>query len=195
MSLDNVKTTVLEEAKKRAGKLLEDAKAEAERILSDAKAADERARAEAVREVKLRLDRDSARELERCQHDNRLHVLAAKNHAMEEVFKKVSGRLRGMGETERVEMVGKWLAELPADVGGVLKVKPEMVAAYTANLDKLNQSRTGKGRFTAVEGDPKVLSGAVLESDAYHIDCSFHRRIHELRETAAGDLAKVLFGK
>ncbi len=195
MSLDNVKTTVLEEAKKRAGKLLADATAEAERILSEGKAADERARAEALREVKLRLDRDTVRELERCQHDNRLQVLAAKNHAIEEVFKKVSGRLRDLGEPERVAMVGKWLAELPPDVGGVLRVKPDMVAAFQADLDKLNQSRSGKGRFTGVEADPKVLSGAVLEADAYHVDCSFHRRIHELRETAAGELAKVLFGK
>lgn len=195
MSLDNVKTTVLEEAKKSAGKLLADAKAEAERILSEAKAGDERARAEAVREAKLRLDRDTARELERCQHDNRLQILNAKNHAIEEVFKKVAHRVFSLSDADRVDMVGAWLGKLPADVGGVLKVKPDMVAAFTANLDKLNQSRSGKGRFTGVEGDPKVLSGAVLEADAYHVDCTFHRRLHELRETAAGELAKVLFGK
>lgn len=194
MSLDRVKTKVLEEAQARAAKLMENASATAERILAEGRAADERNGAEVVRDAKLRLDRETLRELERIQYDNRLAILSAKNKAIDEVFKLVREKLAGMSESELIGMVEKWLGALPSDIGGVLKVNPRDVAKFSSNLDDLNRGRYGGGRFTEVVGDAKVANGAVVVGPDYNIDCTIDRRLNELRETSSGDLARVLFG-
>ncbi len=194
MSLDKVKTTVLEEAKARAAKKLEEATKEAERQLAEGKAADERAAADAARDARLRLERETTRELERIQHENRLQILAAKNKAIDEVFRRVKDKLAAMGGDEYLSLVGSWLDALPADVGGVLKVNPKDEATFSAGLDRLNRNRSGAGRFTGVAADAKVTAGAVVDGPDYNIDCTIGRRLDELRETSAGDLARVLFG-
>lgn len=194
MSLDRVKTTVLEEAKAKAAITLDTASKTAERILADGRATDERIAADVIRDTKARLEKDTNRELERLQHDNRLQILSAKNKAIDEVFKRVSARLSGMNDGEYIAMIGKWLDALPADVGGVLRVNPRDEAKFKAGLDTLNRNRGGNGRFTQIMTDAKVPSGAVVDGPDYNIDCTIDRRLGELRETSAGDLARVLFG-
>ena len=194
MSLDKVKATVLEEAKSRAEKKIEEAKATVEHMLAEGRTADERNASEVVRDAKLRLERETVRELERIQHDNRLQILAAKNTAIDEVFTRVEARISVLSDTDYVAMVGAWLDALPADVGGVLRVNPKDEAKFTDGLDVLNRNRRGGGMFTKVVTDPKVANGAIVDGPDYTIDCTVDRRLNELRESSAGDLARVLFG-
>lgn len=193
MSLESVKAKVLEEAKTRAEAELNKARAEAERILAEGRAADERIGAEATRDAKLRLERETVRELERLDHDNRLQILHAKNHAIDQVFKRVLEKLEGMSDSEYLGLVGKWLAALPANAGGVLRVHPRDEAKFTAGLTELNASRSGDGEFTSVKADPSVQYGAIVDGPDYSIDCTVNKRLTELREISAGDLARVLF--
>ena len=194
MSLDKVKTRVLEEAGARADKMLADATVAAERLLAEGKAANERSGAEATRDATLRMERETTRELERIQHDNRLQILSAKNKAIDEVFKRVKDKLASLSDSDYLDMVGGWLGGLPAEVGGVLRVNPGDVSKFKTGLDTLNRGRSGSGKFTEVAADPKVPNGAVVDGPDYNIDCTIDRRLNELRETAAGDLARVLFG-
>lgn len=193
MSLERVKETVIDAAKAKAGALLADAGKEAERVIAEGKALAERKAAETVRDAKLRFERETNRELERLQYENRLAVLASKNEAIAEVFKRVKDALAAMSDDDYVGMVGKWLAALPAEVGGALRVNPKDVEKFSARLADLNKGRKGSGKFAKVEGDPKVSSGAVVDGPDFTVDCTVERRLEELRETAVGDLAKALF--
>lgn len=194
MSLDNVKTKVLEEASARADKLLSDATVQAECILTEGREASDRAGQEATRDARLRLEREQIRELERIQHDNRLQILSAKNKAIDEVFKRVREKLATLSDSDYVSMVGKWLLALPNNVGGTLRVNPKDESKFVAGLDNINRNRYGDGRFTKVVADSKVANGAVVDGPDYSIDCTIERRLGELREGSAGDLARVLFG-
>lgn len=194
MSVESVKTKVLEEAGARAAAGMTEAKAETERILSEGKAADERVGTEMIRDAKLRLERETNRELERIQHDNRLQILSAKNKAIDEVFRRVGQKLAEMSGDDYMELVGSWLDKLPAGVGGTLRVNPRDVDKFTARLSGLNRTRSGDGVFTSVIADPKVANGAVVDGPDYNIDCTIARRLIELRESSAGELARVLFG-
>lgn len=194
MSLENVKTRVLEEAKAKAEKLLEEATAQAKRILDDGKAADDRAGQDLLRDARLRLERETVREIERIQHDNRLQILSAKNKAIDEVFRRVQEKTAALSDDGLLGLVGKWLAALPADVGGTLRVNPKDEARFAAGLERLNAGRYGDGRFTAVVADAKVPSGALVDGRDYSIDCTLDRRLGELREGSAGELARTLFG-
>ena len=193
MSLERVKNTVIDAARAKAGALLADAEKESGRLVSEGVAANERRAADAVRDAKLRFERETNRELERLQYENRLAVLAAKNTAIAEVFKRVKDALSAMSDDEYVGMVGKWLSALPAEAGGSLRVNPKDADKFSARLSELNKGRKGQGKFDKIEADPRVASGAVVEGDDFAVDCTVERRIEELRETAVGDLAKVLF--
>ncbi len=194
MSLERVKNTVVDAAKAKAEAIVADARKQAESLVSDSKAAADRKSAEVIRDAKLRLERETNRELERIQYENRLEMLSAKNKAVDEVFKRVGAALEKMTDDEYVGMVGKWLAELPDSVGGTLRVNPRDEAKFSSRLGELNKGRNGTGKFEKVEGDAKIASGAVVNGPDYDIDCTFGRRILELRESVVGDLAKILFG-
>lgn len=194
MSLESVKTRVLEEAKAKAAAKLDEVKAEVERILTEGRAADERVGAETTRDAKLRLERETNRELERIQHDNRLQILSAKNKALDEVFRRVHHKLAGISDDEYMTLIGSWLDKLPANVGGELRVNPRDVEKFNANLATLNRGRSGDGVFTGVTGDHKVPNGAVIDGPDYTIDCTISRKLIELRDSSAGELARVLFG-
>ncbi|MCL2001754.1 MAG: V-type ATP synthase subunit E, partial [Planctomycetes bacterium] len=184
----------LDEAKARAEKRLDAAKVEIERLLAESRAADQRVGNEAVRDAKLRLERETARELERIQHENRLQILSAKNQAIDEVFKRVDAKIAQLDDAAYLDMVGRWLSALPPDIGGVLRVNPKDEAKFISGLGSLNQNRGGAGTFTKVETDPKVANGAIVDGPDYNVDCTIDRRLNELRESSAGDLARVLFG-
>lgn len=194
MSLENVKAKVLEEAKSRAEAELEKARAEAERILEEGKNADERTGADAIRDAKLRLERETVRELERLDHDNRLQILHAKNHVIDKVFKRVMEKLKNLSDSEALELLGKWLDALPKNAGGILRVNPRRFDALSSGLAQLNRNRTGDGVFTEVKADPSVHYGVVVDGPDYTIDCTVNRRMNELRETSIGELARILFG-
>lgn len=194
MSLDKVKATVLDEAKARAQKMLDEAKVKVECMLADSRTAEERRAAELVHETRLRVERETVRELEGIRYDSRLQILAAKNEAIDEVFKRSRDRIAGMADADYLDMIGKWLAALPADVGGVLKVNPKDEGKFASGLEGLNRGRSGSGVFTGVQADAKVANGVVVEGADYSVDCTVERRLGELRESLAGDLARVLFG-
>jgi V/A-type H+-transporting ATPase subunit E len=194
MSLESVKTKVLEEARAVAARKLTEVEAEAERILADGRAADERSGAEAIREARLRLERETTRELERRGHDNRLQILSSKNKAVDEVFQRVRDKIAAMPDNDYLELVGSWLGALPPDAGGVLRVNPRDEAMFNAGLIALNRNRAGKGQFTGVVADPAVNSGAIVDGPDFNVDCTMERRLEELRESAVGELARVLFG-
>ena len=194
MSLDRVRTTVLDGAKAEAEKIVAAARLAAEKVAADAKTTAATARSDAVREAKTRLERDTGRELERIQHENRLHVLEAKNGIIDAVFAKVVKELAAMPDDDFVGMVGKWLKSLPPEAGGVLRVNPKDEARFAARLDSLNSGRKGAGKFAKVVADPKVPSGAIVEGADFSVDCTVELKLAELRETAAGDLARILFG-
>lgn len=194
MSLESVRAKVLEEAKSRAEETLNKARTEAEGILAEGKAVDERNGAEATRDARLRLERETVRELERLDHDNRLQILHAKNFAIDQVFKRVLEKLKDMSDSDYLGLIGKWLDALPANAGGTLRVNPRDEAKFAAGLEDLNRNRSGDGVFTGVKADPSVQHGALVDGPDYTIDCTVNRRLSELREISAGDLARVLFG-
>lgn len=194
MSLDNVKAAVIGQAKAEADKLLQEANAVVERMLADSRAADERTAADAVRDAKLRLERDTVRQLESIQHDNRIEILSAKNKAIDEVFKRVNDKLISLSDADYIGLVSKWLGALPQDGGGQLHVNPADVAKFESVLGSLNSGRSESGKFTGVTADAAVRNGAVVVGAYYTVDCTLATRLNEMRETAAGELAKVLFG-
>ncbi|MDR3078202.1 MAG: V-type ATP synthase subunit E [Planctomycetota bacterium] len=194
MSLDKVKASVLEEARAKAEQRSREAKEAAGKLLAEGRAADERDSAEAIREATLRVERDTARERERVLHEGRLKILAAKNQVIDEVFQKVKERVDSFSDAEYAKLLGAWLGALPPEAGGELRVNPGDRERLAGCLDDFNRGRSGAGRFTGPAADPKVASGAVVDGPDYHVDCTIDRRLGELRESAAGDLARKLFG-
>ena len=194
MSLDKVKASVLEEAGAKAKEKLREARDTAERLLSEGRIGDERASAEAIREAALRVERDTVRERERIVHDGRLRMLAAKNQVIDEVFKRARERIESFSDAEYAELVGGWLRALPPEAGGGLRTSPRDQDRLAGCLDAFNQGRSGAGRFTSLEADSGVSSGAVVDGPDYHVDCTMDRRLGELRESAVGELARKLFG-
>ncbi|HRU04643.1 MAG TPA: V-type ATP synthase subunit E family protein [Candidatus Brocadiia bacterium] len=195
MSVERVRQAVMAQAEAEAAKILAEAKAEAEARARRAREAGEAALEEAKRAAEASAAREKARQLSRVRHEGRLRVLAARNEKIDEVFRRAAEMLLALPEAEYLGVMEAWLRALPAGSGGVLRVAPKDVKRFSgAFLSKVNAARGEQGQFTGVEADPSVAGGFVVEGESFTANCTLARRLAELRESAAGDVAKELFG-
>lgn len=195
MSLDRVRAAVLAAAQAEADQSLAAARADAEKVAADGHAQDQHAREQALRDAQLRADRALARELGQIRQEGRMALLAAKTAQMDRVFAKAREQFLAGSDERRVDAAAVWLAGLPADAGGTLRVHPRDVDAFQKRLPVLNRERDPKAQFTGVEPDPDVAAGAWVVGGDFTADCTLDRRLEQLRESVAPALAARLFGE
>jgi len=195
MSVEKVEEAVLKEAEAVAARIVEEARRSQEEILARWRADCEEAFKQAVADAKAAAARETSRQVSTARHRGRMQVLAAKNEILRGVFEHAAEALKSLPEEEYMKMMESWLAALSAEAGGVLRVSERDAARFSGEfMARLNQSRQAGGKFTAVTTDSGISGGFVLDGEDYTIDQTIDRRISDLRESMAGELAEELFG-
>jgi len=195
MTVERVRQAVMAQAEAEAAKIVAEAKAEAEARAARARQAGEAALEEARRAAEAGAAREKARQLSRVRHEGRLRALAARNEKIDEVFRRAADALLALPDAEYMKVMESWLKALPPASGGLLRVAPRDVKRFDgAFLNRINAARDEQSRFAGVEADPAITGGFVVEAESFTANCTLARRLAELRESAAGDMAKELFG-
>ncbi len=195
MSIEKVESHVMAQAETEAKKIVEEARREGQALLAKRRAEAERDVRDAVREAEARGARETARQLGRARHDGRLEVLEAKNAVLDEVFRKVQEAIQSMPDEQYLNLLASWLKDLAAETGGTLRASARDASRFPGNfLEKVNAGRPESGRFASIVADPAVTGGFIIEGADFTVDLTIERKLHELRESLSGELAKELFG-
>ncbi len=195
MSFDKIQAVIIAEAETEAKRIVDAARQESETLVSKAREENDRAFEEAVRQAEAATVRETSRQVGQARHEGRLQVLEAKNRVIDDVFRKASGEIQSLPDKEYMNLMAEWLKALPAEVGGTLLVGTRDAKRYDqVFLESVNKTRPESGKLTSVKTDPQIESGFVVAGETYTVNATIENKIHELRESLAGDLAKELFG-
>lgn len=194
MSFEKVESAVVAEAGADAEKILADARRECDELLARAREENGKALEEAIHLEEAATARETARQLGVARHDGRLEVLNAKNLVIDDIFDRVTEKLRSMDTHEYRGLLEGWLQTLSPEIGGVINVSPKDTGLFDdAFMKRINDGRHSAGTFTAVNPDNRISGGFIIQGDTYTVDFTLDRILDELRESIAGELAKELF--
>ena len=194
MSFEKVESAVIAEAGADAEKILAVARRECDELLARVREDNVKALEESIHQEEAATARETARQLGVARHDGRLEVLDAKNLVIDDIFNRVTEKLRSMDMKEYRDLLEGWLQTLSSEIGGVIRVSSKDTRLFDdAIVKRINGSRSRGGTFTAVEPDSRISGGFIIQGDTYTVDFTLDRILKELRESIAGDLAKELF--
>jgi vacuolar-type H+-ATPase subunit E/Vma4 len=194
MSFDKFESVILSEARAEAGKIIAEARAEAETSFAAFKDENEKKFEEAIHQAELAASRETTRVVGQARQEARLSVLAAKNNIIDLVFVKATNRISSMPEDEKRNLYDSWLRNMAPEIGGTIKVSPKDEMIFTDDFIKsINSSRTLSGKIDSVTVDKQISDGFTVEGSNFTADFVIEKKLNELRENYAGELAKELF--
>jgi V/A-type H+/Na+-transporting ATPase subunit E len=195
MSFEKVEAVIIAEAEAEAKRILDKAGEEKGAVLAQNSDTCSQTFENNIHRAQAAEDAETARQLGLARHEGRLEVLHAKNSMIDEVFQIAAEKIRSLPAADYLDMLAAWLKALPAEVGGILKVSKRDYELLSGDfMKKINASRTGSGKFTAVEPDRRVEGGFIVEGADFSIDSTIASKLKELRENLSGEIARELFG-
>lgn len=194
MSLDALRTSVLERARADADALTAAAAAETADLLARTRESNERLYSQAVDEAERRMEEEYNRELGKRQVLDRMEIMAEKKRRLDALFATVRRRFLALPAEERAEAALAWLEAEAADVGGTLRVAPGDLEAVKQRLGGWNARRAGPARALGAEADATVAGGARIVAAALIVDCTLDGRLARLRERLVAEASARLFG-
>jgi len=193
MSFDKFESVILTEARAEAGTILEKARAEAASILAEYKSENEKKFEEAIHQSELAAARETTRVVGQARQEARLTVLSAKNQIIDLVFKKAGEKISSMPEDEKKKLFGDWLRNMAPEIGGKIRVNPKDEKIFNDDFIKSVNSSRHQGKIESVIVDKQINDGFAVEGDNFTADFVIDKKLNELRENHAGELAKELF--
>ncbi len=192
MSLDTIKSKILDEASAIKDDILKEAKAKSDAILSEAET-----RAASITES---MDKKGAEEKERivlrrksvASIDSMKVLLAKKQEIISACFDGAVEKIIGMDKAQYVEM----LVHLGAAAGmkeGTLCFNAGEKAEISAKVaEGLNRKIPG-GKFEVADETGKMRGGYILKSGNTFVDNTIESLVNEHKTEIAGDVSRMLF--
>ncbi|MCE5249669.1 V-type ATP synthase subunit E [bacterium] len=194
MSFDKVENAITTDARADADKILAEARGESDELLAQSRGENQKTLDEALHQAEAAAARETARQIGLARHEGRLEVLQAKNRVIDDIFGIVAEKLQSLEAKEYLELIEGWIQSLSPEISGTLKVNPRDAALLDgAFLKRINSGRSPQGTFTSVSADNRISRGFIVEGDTYMVDFTLDRKLNELRESIAGELARELF--
>jgi vacuolar-type H+-ATPase subunit E/Vma4 len=193
MSFEKVESAVTAEARADADKILAEARKESEELMGRFREESQKTLEEAIHQAEVASARETTRQLGLARHEGRLEVLNAKNRVIDDIFRKVDDKLRLLNQKDYMSLIEGWIRSLSPEICGTIRVSPKDAELFTQEFLKRINSGRPQGAFTAVVADNTIDGGFIIEGDTYSVDFTLGRKLNELRESIAGELARELF--
>jgi len=196
VSIERIRRSIIEEAKREAEEILAAASKEA-----DGKV--ERARREILGEAERRLRRKrvelseaKGRALIRRRAGYNMELLKRKNAIIERVFQRAMEKIRDLPEDEYLDMLRGWIEAVGSGGGGELAVNPRDAKLIDGSfLEGINRNRAPERRSSLAPEPIDTRGGFILRTGKFVIDQTLETVIDGLREEVVPEIAKELFGE
>lgn len=191
MSLEKIKSKIIEDAKKEAARILEDAESKRDKILKDAKAKVE----EIIGKAKHEYEELKAREIGNKRVLAELEVgkqlLAAKRKILDEVFDKLRFKLEGLEKEEYREFFVR-LFEKAVETGKEEVILGEREKLLNGDfIQELNKRKGWNLRLSKQRGGFK--RGVILSQGDVEVNLSIDAIVRDVKEKWEDRVVKKLF--
>jgi vacuolar-type H+-ATPase subunit E/Vma4 len=194
MSLEKLESAIIAEANNEADKIVTEAKKEAEILYNKFGQENKKKFDEAVVHSETAAARETVRLIGIARHEGRLSVLREKNNVIDIVFSKASEYYDNLSDNEKKELFEKWLMTLSPEISGTIRLNPKDADLLKNGfLEKINSGRDEKSKILSIVPDKNISGGFIIDGENFSADFIFEKKLKELRESLAGELAKELF--
>lgn len=181
-----------------------DMRAEADAILSEAnekvsalRASYEQIARENTQKAAEAAEKAARQQVERmessAQMEAKTKVLATKQQMIDKAFEKALADLLTLGDKDRTELLARLAAE--GSTSGkeeILLTEKDRALIGEQVVQRANLLKKGAALTLSAE-TREMAGGVVLKEGNVEVNCSYETRLRLLRETMAGEVAKILF--
>lgn len=194
MSLERIKSHILEQAKTEAERLLKGTREGLELKLSSARASLRQEMEKRLAALDQKLQEENSHTLARLRAQNHLRLLELRNQILEGIFQQVFDQLLSLPVKKYLALLEGWLDRLELKEKSYLRLSPEDAHRIGEELVKrINSAR--KRELLLLDPDTAPIKGGfILRTKKFEIDHSLETFLRQLREELTPDLARELFG-
>lgn len=195
MSLERIKTQLLEDANKEAEKLI----GAAQNGLAMKLSREELLLKEGVKKRLEALNKELGEEKEKhlsvLKTSHNQQILKLKNDIIDRAFQEATDGILSLGKQEYLELLQGWLERLSIDEKAELKLSSKDLRGVGPELvRRINESRNKNG-FSLATSAVNITGGFVLTMKGCEINRSLGGVVNHLREELISEVAEKLFGK
>ncbi len=196
MSIDRIRKSITEEAKREAEEITAATSKEADENVEKAKQEILEEAEQRLRRKRTGLSETKERALIRKRTSHSMEVLNRKNAIIEKVFERAIEKIKSLPEDEYLDMLKTWIEAIGAESGGELAVNSRDAGIIEGSfLDEINRDRSPDRKISLASDPIDTDGGFILRTGKFVIDQTLETIIGGLREETVPEIAKELFGE
>ncbi len=194
MSLERIKHSILEKARKEAEAILQEAEENVRRKTESARAALKKDFEQRLKTREAEFEEEKIRQITLKGAGYRMQLLAVKNQILDRIFAQAIDDIIASPDERYLSLLEKWIRNIDPDHPGELFVNErDLKRIGPGGMDRINRPRKTEARI-ALSPDPvEITGGFVLKTEKFDVDCTLDTLIADLRGELTPNIAKELF--
>ncbi|MFQ5862253.1 MAG: V-type ATP synthase subunit E [Candidatus Brocadiales bacterium] len=195
MSLERIKTQVLEDAHKEAERLIGAAQSGLTLKLSREKLLLKEGLEKRLDALQKELQKEKERTLSilRARYDRQ--ILESKNKVIDRLFKEAMDSVLSLTKQEYSTLLEEWLDRLSIDEKVELRLSSRDLRSIGPELVRRANESSKENLFFLAPSAANIKGGFILKANDFEIDRSLECILNHLREELISEVAEKLFGK
>lgn len=195
MSLERIKTRLLEDANKEAGKLIGAAQNGLAMKISREELLLKEEIGKRLEALTRELEEEKGKTLSILRTRHNQQILKSKNEVIDRIFKETTDSILSFNKQEYLELLQGWLERLNIDEKTELRLSSKDLRGVGPELVRRANESHNKNIFFLATSATNIKGGFILKMKDYEIDRSLESVIDHLREELISEVAEKLFGK
>ncbi|MCD6379485.1 V-type ATP synthase subunit E [bacterium] len=194
MSIENILSTIDEEARSDVGGIISKAEAEAEKIGKEYANRTKKLSAKLKKESEKKAKEQHRRMIVNEQLELRKSLLSKKHEILDIFYEKARKKIEEIPREDYIKFIGRLILDRAISGSEEIIVSKEQREVFDSDfLKSLNKSFPGGGNFTLSDSDTDFTWGVVLKEKKRVIDLSFDVLFKQVTERVESQVAALLF--
>ena len=192
MSIENITSKIIEDARTEAEAVLEQARSEARSILSEAEDKAAQIERKAEKEGREEKEKRIARRRSVADIDGRKLLLERKQQMIDECFHLAVEKLANLDQETYLDFLAGFVRQTGVRKGELIFSEREATTIGKALIEKLEKDLPGS-EFTIAEEFRQSKGGFILKDGSVYINGTIEAFVAEAREDLTAHVAELLF--
>jgi V/A-type H+-transporting ATPase subunit E len=198
MSLEKIKKSILEEAKKEADHIFHESQRKKASVQAEAEENAQKEYQKRIEEEKDTLARDEERFRLECRALTSSEILRLKNRLLDEVFEKAAEEIARLDDRRYHDFIAKYLQAHLSNIFHTIVIGPQDRKRISNDwISKIARSAKQPVKHNShfnIIISHDISGGFILKGDKIEIDCSLKQLLDDKKEELKLRISQALFG-
>jgi len=193
MTVERIRDAVIAGGRAEAAEIAARAQAEHDRRMEDARRSIEEEFRRRFEDARQHAEQESVRAVLHRRAEHNMMLLEKRNAILDDLFRKAAARVAAMPDDEYLRLVGRWMAQVPADAAGEVLCAQRDAGRLAPLVRALNASRKPGAQLCLTPAERPQVGGVIFRAEKFEVDLSLDSKLVALREELAPRIADMVF--